>query len=58
MGSRWYPSGPDLELPVLALVPELARKLTLEQVWKPAPEQRRAPVAVRGLAIPVGVILP
>ena len=22
VGSRWYPSGPDLELPVLALIPE------------------------------------
>ena len=57
-GSRWYPSGPDLELPVLALVPELARKLTLEQVWKLAPEQGWTPVAGRGLAIPARVVLP
>ena len=58
VGSQWYPLGPDLELPALALVPELARKLTLEQVWKPAPEQGRAPVARRGLAIPTRVVLP
>ena len=58
VGSRWYPSGPDLELPVLALVPELARKLTLEQVWKSASEQGWIPVAGRGLAIPAGVVLP
>ena len=58
VGSQWYPSGPDLELPVLVLVPELARKLILEQVRKPAPEQRWAPVAGQGLAIPAGVVLP
>ena len=58
MGSWWYPSGPDLELPVFALVPKLARKLFLKQVWKPAPEQGWASVAGRGLVIPAGVILP
>ena len=58
MGSWWYPLGPDLELLVLALVSELARKLTLEQVWKSAPEQGWIPIAERGLAIPAGVVLP
>ena len=32
VGSRWYPLGPDLELPGWAPDPELVRKLTLEQV--------------------------
>ena len=50
---------------MLALVSELALVsvlalvlLTLEQVWKPAPEQGWAPVTERGLAIPARVVLP
>ena len=58
MGSWRYPSEPDLELPELASLPELARKLTLEEVWKLAPEYGRTPVARRGLAIPTRVVLP
>ena len=56
--SRWYPSKPSLDLPELALVPELARKLALEQVWKLVPEQGRTPATGWGLAIPAGVDLP
>ena len=54
VGSRWYPLELDLELPELASIPELARKLTLEQVWKLALEYEQTPVAGRGLAIPAG----
>ena len=35
---RWCPLELSLDLPELALVPELVRKLVLEQVWKLAPE--------------------
>ena len=45
---RWYPSEPSLDLPELALVPELVRKLALEQVWKLASEQGLTPVAGGG----------